>query len=218
MFFDTFKALCDKRGVSCKRAVTDMGLSNSLATKWKKTGATPQGDTLNKLAHYFGVSVDSLLEPDPKQRAATLAEGGASFVILDQARLVQFPVIGSISAGYDCVAVEKYTGDIELIPFAGLRGQPEEYFVLRVEGDSMYPRLIDGDRVLVRRASIVENGKIAVVIYNGEEATIKKVKYMQGTALELIPFNPEYKVKCIQGEALEHCRIIGEVIQLIRNL
>ncbi len=61
MFFDTFSALCDKRGVSCKKAVTDIGLSNSLATKWKKTGATPQGETLNRIADYFGVSTDFLL-------------------------------------------------------------------------------------------------------------------------------------------------------------
>jgi len=61
VFFDTFKMLCDKKGVSPKKAVTEIGLSNSLATKWKKTGATPQGETLSKIAEYFRVSVDSLL-------------------------------------------------------------------------------------------------------------------------------------------------------------
>jgi len=66
VFFDTFKALCDKKGVSCKRAVIDMGLSNSLATKWKNTGATPQGETLGKIAEYFGVSVDYLLGGEQK--------------------------------------------------------------------------------------------------------------------------------------------------------
>lgn len=61
MFFDTFKFLCDKKGVSCKRAAEEIGLSNSIATKWKKTGATPQGDTLNRIAEYFGVTTDYLL-------------------------------------------------------------------------------------------------------------------------------------------------------------
>lgn len=64
MFFDVFKVLCEKKGVSCKRATEDMGLSNSIATKWKKTGAMPQGDTLNKIAAYFGVSADYLLGAD----------------------------------------------------------------------------------------------------------------------------------------------------------
>lgn len=61
MFFDTFKELCDAKGVSPKRAVTDMGLSNSIATKWKKTGATPSTETLVKIADYFDVPMPSLL-------------------------------------------------------------------------------------------------------------------------------------------------------------
>ena len=66
MFYDVFKRLCDEKGVSCNRAATEMGLSNATATKWKKTGATPQGDTLQKIADYFGVSVDYLLGNEEK--------------------------------------------------------------------------------------------------------------------------------------------------------
>ena len=61
MFFDIFKNLCDAKGVSCKRAASEMGFSNSITTKWKKTGATPQGDTLQRIADYFGVTTDYLL-------------------------------------------------------------------------------------------------------------------------------------------------------------
>lgn len=61
MFFDIFKSLCEKKGVSPKRATEDIGLSNSITTKWKKTGATPKGETLQKLADYFGVTTDYLL-------------------------------------------------------------------------------------------------------------------------------------------------------------
>lgn len=61
MFFDTFEQLCKQKGVSCKHAVMDMGLSHSIATKWKKTGATPEGGTLVKVAKYFNVPVESLL-------------------------------------------------------------------------------------------------------------------------------------------------------------
>lgn len=61
MFFDVFQSLCKKKGVSCKRAAEDIGLSNSITTKWKKTGATPSGETLNKIATYFNVSIEFLL-------------------------------------------------------------------------------------------------------------------------------------------------------------
>lgn len=67
MFFDIFNDLCKKKGVSCKKAAEDIGLSNSITTKWKKTGATPGGDTLNRIAHYFDVSTDYLLGKENKK-------------------------------------------------------------------------------------------------------------------------------------------------------
>ena len=69
MFFDIFSELCSKKGVSCKRASEDIGLSNSITTKWKKTGATPSGKTLNKIANYFGVSISELLGKEEKENS-----------------------------------------------------------------------------------------------------------------------------------------------------
>ena len=63
MFFDRFKVLCEKKGVSAYRACTDIGLNRSSVAKWKN-GSTPNGTTLQKLADYFGVSVDYLLEKE----------------------------------------------------------------------------------------------------------------------------------------------------------
>ena len=67
MFYDIFSNLCDTKGVSCKRAAMEMGLSNSIAAKWKRTGATPNGETLSKIAEYFGVSVGYLLGEEDKK-------------------------------------------------------------------------------------------------------------------------------------------------------
>ena len=61
MFYDMYAALCKSKGISLSRAADEIGLSNSTVTKWKKTGATPPGDTLTKVAAYFGVSVDDLI-------------------------------------------------------------------------------------------------------------------------------------------------------------
>lgn len=61
MFFDVFSALCQSHKVSCKKAAMDIGLSNSITSKWKRTGATPNGETLQKIADYFGVTVGYLL-------------------------------------------------------------------------------------------------------------------------------------------------------------
>ena len=61
MFYDRFKAMCAEKKITPTRAALDMGFSNSITTKWKKTGATPDGVTLAKIADYFDITVDELL-------------------------------------------------------------------------------------------------------------------------------------------------------------
>lgn len=68
MFYDRFKQLCDAKGISCNKAALDIGLSNATPTKWKKTGATPGGETLDKIAAYFNVSTDYLLGKEEQKK------------------------------------------------------------------------------------------------------------------------------------------------------
>lgn len=77
MFYDLFCALCQKKKVSPTRATVEMGLSRTIGTKWKTTGATPHGETLSKIADYFDVSVDYLLGNEPKEK--TSAEADVTF-------------------------------------------------------------------------------------------------------------------------------------------
>ena len=83
MFFDIFCDLCAGKNISPNKAATEIGLSNSITTKWKKTGATPGGDTLHKIAAYFGVSTDYLLgkekAPAPEGRRDILDEVDVAF-------------------------------------------------------------------------------------------------------------------------------------------
>ena len=74
MFYDRFKQLCERKGVSCNKAALEIGLSNATPTKWKKTGATPAGDTLDKIAAYFGVSVDYLIGKETKKAPTDIGE------------------------------------------------------------------------------------------------------------------------------------------------
>lgn len=69
MFYDLFKALCDKKGVSVSRACLDMGLSRSIAAKWKNTKTNPSAEVLPKIANYFGVTADYLLTGEQKENA-----------------------------------------------------------------------------------------------------------------------------------------------------
>lgn len=68
MFYDLFCALCSQKGVSPTRAALEIGLSKSTPTTWKKKGTTPQAAQLQKIAGYFGVTVDELLRQDPQKK------------------------------------------------------------------------------------------------------------------------------------------------------
>lgn len=74
MFYDRFKQLCEKKGVSCNKAAIEIGLSNATPTKWKKTGATPVGETLDRIAAYFNVSTDFLLGIESKKEKPVLTK------------------------------------------------------------------------------------------------------------------------------------------------
>ncbi len=130
--------------------------------------------------------------------------------------IAKLPIIGTITAGYDGVAIQEDLGQIEVLDTALCGYAPEECFVLKVKGNSMYPLFIDSDLVLVHKQSHVDSGTIAVVLYNGDEATVKKVVYKQGENwLDLVPTNPEYMTKHIENEELEQCQIIGKVVSLV---
>lgn len=73
MFYDRFSDLCQKKGISPSTAAKEIGLSNSIITYWKR-GATPKYDTAQKLASYFGVSVDYLLGKEEIKKAMDFFE------------------------------------------------------------------------------------------------------------------------------------------------
>lgn len=132
---------------------------------------------------------------------------------------VSFPVIGELAAGYEHIAIEDWSGETIEIPESYLKGRKrEDYLVLSVKGDSMYPHYQDGDKVLILKQDCInESGDIAAVIYDGEYATLKKVEYKKD-AVRLVPLNPEYMPKEISGADLEQFKIIGIPRLLVREI
>ena len=75
VFYDLFYELCLKKGVTPSKACLDMGLSRSLAAKWKNTKATPSADVMSKISDYFGVSTDYLLGKEVQKEKSPSARG-----------------------------------------------------------------------------------------------------------------------------------------------
>lgn len=132
---------------------------------------------------------------------------------------VEFAVIGDVAAGFDKVAHEDWTGDKVLIPPSYLKGRKQnDYFVLRIQGDSMYPEYRDGDKVLILKQNTVDySGQVAVAIYDDELGTIKKIEYKKDT-VALVPINPQYQPEVIKGPDVEKVHILGIPKLLIREI
>lgn len=134
---------------------------------------------------------------------------------------VSFPVMGEVAAGFDHYAVQDWTeGNID-IPASWLHGRPrEDYFVLRVCGQSMFPTYQDGDIVLVLKQSTMDHsGQIGVVIYDDDKATLKRVEYVMGEDwMKLSPINPQFPPIMVTDERLEHCRVLGIPKMLVRKV
>ena len=136
---------------------------------------------------------------------------------------VTFPVLVDVAAGYDRPAqrLQNWEGEKIEVPRSYLHGRnSEDYFAMRVVGDSMYPDYQDGDVLLILRQDYLDrSGQIAVVIYDGEDATLKKVEYVPGENwMKLLPINPQYPPRTITGVDLDQCRILGLPKVLVRDI
>lgn len=130
--------------------------------------------------------------------------------------VTSIPILGTVKAGYDYLAQENWVGTIDVE--TSLVGNGDEYFALKVHGDSMSPVLIEDDIVIIKKQNDFENGDIVVAIINGNEATIKKGKKSDNSIL-LQPLNTNYEPLIFTKEEMKTIpvTIIGIVRQLKRE-
>lgn len=128
--------------------------------------------------------------------------------------VVEIPLLGVVKAGYDYLAQENWIGTVELNKKIADTG---EFFALKVKGDSMIPAFFEDDIVIIKKQNNCENNEVAVVIINGDEGTLKKVKKTdEGIILQ--PFNPAYgPVMYTNKEIKETPVIIAGVFQELRR-
>ena len=118
-----------------------------------------------------------------------------------------FPLLGLVKAGYNYLANENIIGWVSIdkkLP------DPENYFALKIVGDSMQPILYEDDIVIVHRQNDVESGQVGIVLIEDEEATIKKI-IKHEDYIELKAFNSYYPPKKLD----KHIKfsIIGKVTE-----
>lgn len=123
----------------------------------------------------------------------------------------KIPVLGRISAGLPLYAEQNIEGYV----YTELNGG-NEYFGLRVEGDSMNAAgILQGDIIVVRQQEEVEDGEIAVVMVGSDDATVKRF-HQDGNTIVLSPqsYNPIHQAQIYNLEETS-VRVIGKIVQSI---
>lgn len=174
-------------------------LSRSYIGDIEKDRYNPSVSTLQLIATATNTPLENLL-PSTKAPSPT-------------GRGVRIPVLGRVVAGIPIEAVEEILDYEEITPELASTGN---FFALKIRGRSMEPRMMEGDVVIVRRQDDVESGDVAIVLVNGNEATVKRVK-KQEDGITLIANNISvYEPHYYSNKEIEELpvRILGKVVEL----
>jgi len=190
-----------KKGAQ-RRFTEALGLCPSAVGDWKSGKSKSYTKRLPQIAEYFSISVDKLLD-------------NVSSNIYSVHGLKRVPVLGTIKAGNPIVA-EEYRQGYE---FADV-DEPENYFYLRVNGDSMIGAgITDGSLVLVRKQNYAEDGQIVACLVDGDYATLKRYRTRDNTVL-LLPENPSYQPFILSAADFESgsAAILGVATEVKKKL
>lgn len=192
------KKLREDMGLSQEEVAKRIGVGRTTYVKYE-TGDSKPIRKINELSRLFGVDADYILCIDSPEKK--------------ESKYVRIPVLGRIIAGLPMEAIQEPI-DWEEIPRE--MAATGEFFALKVKGHSMEPRILEGDVVIVKKQADVESGKLAVVLVNGNEATLKRVK-KQKEGITLIATNLSvYEPHFYTNEEIEKLpvQILGEVVEL----
>ncbi len=178
------KYYMDLNNVDRNTICTALNIKYSTFSEWVNARAYPRIDKIELMANYFGISKADLVEP--RERNASN--------ISSSLNAVRIPVCGEIAGGVPMDAIEQPIDPNdpdtwEEIPKEWLVGD-KEIIALRVHGDSMEPRICDGDVAIIERCYDWHNGAVMAVYVNGDNATLKQVRLQPNGILTLQPFNP----------------------------
>lgn len=186
--------------------IKQLGFSTGMPSYWKN-GSIPKADTLQKIADYFNVTTDQLLNELPPQPESKLhSEKG-----------VKVAVLSTVGAGIPLEAISTFDENDpdSWEEITQLEANQARYFALRVRGNSMTPLINYGDIVIVRIDEEYHDGDFVVVLVNGNEGLCKQLEY-RNHGIALISLNPEYPTQEFTDEQIKALpvRIMGRITEV----
>lgn len=208
------KELRKERSLTQKQFGQLVHKSSQVISNWERgytTGIT--AEDLQSIAHAFGIPEGEILNSSTTSSVAFPFDLSANDA---ERHGVLIPVLGVVRAGIPIYAEENILG-YEEIPRAW--ASQGEYYCLIIKGNSMEPTFHEGDTVIVRKQPDVDSGDIAIVLINGDEATVKEIS-KSPSGITLIGHNASaFKPVFFSNHDIETIpvQIIGRVMELRRK-
>lgn len=198
---DRLKEIRIKQGISQQKLADFLGVDRTTIGKYELKNVTPNTDVLKKMASFLNTTEIYLMGFEESSQKKAPIQG------------VKIPVLGRVVAGVPIEATTEILDYEEIHPDLACTG---DFFALQIKGDSMEPRICEGDVVIVKKQNDVENGNVAIVLINGCEATVKKIKKTENGII-LIGYNAAvYEPHFYTNEEIQKLPVVilGKVVEL----
>ena len=206
---ERIKQIREKKGISQIDLANSVKISKQNLYKYENNIITNiPSDKIEAIAKRLNVSPAYLMgwETDMSQ---------SNVVPLPQQKVFMRPVFDSVSAGFGVTAQDMI---VDYIPtYINCSGERDLYIWVTVRGDSMSPLIDDGSKILIKKQTSIDSGQIAVVLIDGEDAVVKKVKYGDDW-IELQSINPYYPPRRFENADVQKIQILGLVKEVSKSL
>lgn len=190
-------------GLSQEEFAKKLNTTKQVISRYETEQRTPKITIAQEYANILGVPLQNLIDNNVDFPLAT------NIIPMPEAKSI--PLVGNIACGEPILAEENIEGYVKAPAYC------EGSFALRCKGDSMTgARIMDGDIVIIRQQSDIDDGEIAAVLIE-DEATLKRVYKMPGR-LVLRAENPRYAPIDLSGAELDGVRILGKAVYFISSI
>lgn len=204
-FRTRLKQLRNEKKINQRELANFLKVAPSTISMYESGQREPNFEVLESLADFFNVDLNYLLGKSNKTTKLMLENE-------QKPQGLQIPVLGTVAAGIPISAVEDILDYEEIDSSWKSQG---EFFALRIKGDSMQPKMDDGDVVIVRQQSDANSGDTVIALVNGDDATCKKLQKTEN-GIMLVSTNPNYLPMFFTNEEIttKPVVILGKVVEL----
>ena len=200
MNYKIFEELLKINKTTVYRVSKETGIAASTLSDWKNGRSTPKTEKLKLIADFFGVSLEYMLGTSAQMQSKD-----------EERARVRIPIIGEIRAGSPIITNESLLG-YECADVC----ESDEYFYLKVQGDSMKNiGMVDGSLVLFRKQQYACEGDVVACLVGGDSATVKRFRRSKKNVY-LVPENEEYEPIKLSTDDFEsgEARILGVAVEI----